>query len=337
MVTGWDIGGANIKVARAHATQLGEVRSVPFSIQHTPQALAPTLQRLARELGTLPSEAHGVTMTAELSQYFRTKREGVRFVLDAVASAFPEAAVHTFTVSGNFVSPEAGREIPLSIAAANWAATATLLARRCSDTVLIDIGSTTTDIIPVCRGIVAAQGRTDLGRLSSAELLYVGAVRTPLEAIVHNVALEAGSVGIAAEAFALTGDVYVWLGDLRPASYCAPTPDGRPATREFVRERLARAVCADREMLSDSAISAIASNVAAAQLDRTAQALTQVLERNPSITSAVTAGVGSFIAERAALRCGLDVTPFSAMYGEAAHQAAPAAAVALLLELALAS
>ena len=337
MVIGWDIGGANIKVARAHANRLREVRSVPFAIQHTPQALMPTLQRLVRELGAPPSEAHAVTMTAELSQYFRTKREGVCFVLDAVASAFPTAAVHVFTVTGNFVPPEFGRDHPLDVGAANWAATATLLARNCSNTVLIDVGSTTTDIIPICQGIVAAQGRTDPDRLRSSELLYLGAVRTPLEAVVHNIPLEAGMAGIAAEAFALAGDAYVWLGELHPDSYCAPTPDGRPATREFVRERLARAVCADREMLADSAISAIASHVATAQLNRTAQALAQVLRRNPSITRAVTAGVGSFIAERAALQCRLTVTPFSAIHGLDAHRSAPAAAVALLLERSLTS
>jgi len=337
MVIGWDIGGANIKVARAHANRLREVRSVPFAIQHTPQALVPTLQRLVRELGAPPSEAHAVTMTAELSQYFRTKREGVCFVLDAVASAFPTAAVHVFTVTGNFVPPEFGRDHPLDVGAANWAATATLLARNCSNTVLIDVGSTTTDIIPICQGIVAAQGRTDPDRLRSSELLYLGAVRTPLEAVVHNVPLEAGMAGIAADAFALAGDAYVWLGELHPDSYCAPTPDGRPATREFVRERLARAVCADREMLADSTISAIASHVATAQLNRTAQALAQVLRRNPSITRAVTAGVGSFIAERAALQCRLTVTPFSAIHGMDAHRSAPAAAVALLLERSLTS
>jgi len=337
MVIGWDIGGANIKVARAHANRLREVRSVPFAIQHTPQALVPTLQRLVRELGAPPSEAHAVTMTAELSQYFRTKREGVCFVLDAVASAFPTAAVHAFTVTGNFVPPEFGRDHPLDVGAANWAATATLLARNCSNTVLIDVGSTTTDIIPICQGIVAAQGRTDPDRLRSSELLYLGAVRTPLEAVVHNIPLEAGMAGIAAEAFALAGDAYVWLGELHPDSYCAPTPDGRPATREFVRERLARAVCADREMLADSTISAIASHVATAQLNRTVQALAQVLRRNPSITRAVTAGVGSFIAERAALQCRLTVTPFSAIHGLDAHRSAPAAAVALLLERALTS
>lgn len=337
MVIGWDIGGANIKVARAHANQLRDVRSVPFAIQHTPHALAPTLQRLAQELGAPPPEAHAVTMTAELSQYFRTKREGVCFILDAVASAFPTAVVHVLTTTGNFVPPAVGRADPLGVAAANWVATATLLSHNCSNTVLIDIGSTTTDIIPICRGIVAAQGRTDIDRLRSSELLYLGAVRTPLEAVVHSVPIETGMAGIAAEGFALVGDAYVWLEELHPDSYNVPTPDGRPATREFVRERLARAVCADREMLADSAVSAIASHVATAQLNRTVQALAQVLARNPSITSAVTAGVGSFIAERAALQCGLTVTPFSAMHGADAHRAAPAAAVALLLEHALAS
>jgi uncharacterized hydantoinase/oxoprolinase family protein len=47
------------------------------------------LRELAAETGGGGADTHAVTMTAELSQMFRTKRAGVQFVLDAVVAAFP--------------------------------------------------------------------------------------------------------------------------------------------------------------------------------------------------------------------------------------------------------
>ena len=90
-VLGWDIGGVNTKVARVADAHVIAARAALYELQRDPAALAPLLVRLARDLGAGPGDAHAVTMTAELSQLFRTKREGVGFVLDAVAAAFPAA------------------------------------------------------------------------------------------------------------------------------------------------------------------------------------------------------------------------------------------------------
>ena len=48
-------------------------------------------------------------MTAELSQLFRTKREGVGFVLDAMQQAFPGDPIKVYTVSGAFIEPDEAR------------------------------------------------------------------------------------------------------------------------------------------------------------------------------------------------------------------------------------
>ena len=81
-------------------------------------------------------------MTAELSQAFRTKREGVGFVLDALEAAFPDAEVSVYTVDGAFRSPAEARALPLEVAAANWAATARFVGREMPDCILVDIGTT---------------------------------------------------------------------------------------------------------------------------------------------------------------------------------------------------
>jgi probable H4MPT-linked C1 transfer pathway protein len=329
-VIGWDIGGVNTKMACVDGGRVRAVEGQPYELQRAPAALAGVLRTLAAAQPA--AAAHAVTMTAELSQFFRTKREGVTFVLDAVEAAFPAAAIHVLTSEGAFLSPAEARAAPIAVAAANWAATARLAATQHPDALLVDIGTTSTDIIPIAAGGVSVQGFTDPDRLASGELVYTGAVRTPAEAMASHVPFGSGVAGVSAEGFALSGDVHVWRGDLAPADYTVPAPDGRPTTREFVRERLARVVCADREMAGDAQITAIADALAAAQVERVRDAVARVAARHPRIRTAVVTGLGAFIGERAARAAGLDVVPFAGELGDAAARVAPAACVALLLE-----
>lgn len=332
-VLGWDIGGVNTKVARLTPTSDGPVlrsESVAFEIKHDPLGLADTLKRAATSVGGEIGDQHAVTMTAELSQAFRTKREGVEFILDALEATFPEREIAVYSVNGGFLSTTEAREDPLLVSAANWAATATLVARSVPTCVVIDIGTTSADLIPVVNGGVVALGRTDPERLLSGELVYTGALRTPVEAVASHVPLWDGEAGVAADGFALIGDVHLWLGRLRPGDYTCRTPDGSAPSRESAAERLARVVCADREMLADPAVDRIARALAAAQLHTVAGALGRVLARWPSIKLAVVTGLGDFIAIEAAGSLGLEILPLSGRLGTSARMA-PAAAVAWLL------
>jgi len=329
-VLGWDIGGVNTKAARVAGGRVLAARALPYEIQRDPAGLTPLLHRLAHDLGAGEGEPHGVTMTAELSQLFRTKRDGVAFVLDAVAAAFPGADVRVWSVDGRWRAPAEARRDPLAVAAANWAATARVVGRWRSDCLLLDTGSTTTDIIPIRGGEPVAAGRTDPERLREGELVYTGALRTPAEAIVATVPLDGRPAGVSAEGFALAGDAHVWRGELDPTDYATPTPDGRPATREFAGERLARLVCADREMLDAAAINAIAHALWDAQVTRICGAVARVRARHPGLSRAVVTGLGDFLGAAAARRAGLEVTHLADLLGPAARHA-PAVAVALLL------
>jgi hypothetical protein len=332
-ILGWDIGGVNTKVTRLEAATDGPaIRSfcLPFELKHDPGGLAPTLIEAARAVGGAPDDLHAVTMTAELSQAFRTKREGVGFVLDALEVAFPGAMLHVYTVEGRFITPLEARSLPLSVGAANWAATARLVARSVPSCILLDVGTTSADLIPIVNGQVVVQGLTDPARLLSGELVYTGALRTPAEAVAPRVPLWGGSAGVSADGFALIGDAHLWLGRLSPGDYTCRTPDGRPPTREYAGERLARTVCADRDMLDDSALDAIARALADAQVRAVAAALERILERWPVITTAVVAGLGDFIAVEAAETVGLDIVRLADRLGQPARTA-PAAAVAWLL------
>jgi (4-(4-[2-(gamma-L-glutamylamino)ethyl]phenoxymethyl)furan-2-yl)methanamine synthase len=333
-VLGWDIGGVNTKAVRVRLRNGAgpelESASVPYEIQHDLAALADTLRLLAQRLGAADGWAHAVTMTAELSQAFRTKREGVGAVLDGILAAFPSDLVRVFTVDGRFVDPDEARALPLAVGASNWVATATVAARLAPDAILIDIGTTSTDLIPIVAGRVAARGRTDPARLSTGELVYTGAVRTPVEAIVREVPLWDGRASVSAEAFATSGDAHVWLGTLAPDDYTAPTSDRRPVSREASGERLARVVCGDRDMLDEAAIDAIARAVVEAQMEQVVNGIRLVRGAFPTLRTAVVTGLGEFIAAEAARRSGLDVVSLTSHWGSVAR-VAPAAAVGWLL------
>ena len=328
---GWDVGGAYVKAAVVEDAAGGRAvrtTSRPFEIWRDKLALPDVLRALAAELPSPESVA--VTMTAELSDVFRTKREGVGFVLDAV-EAVSRAPVRVFTTAGEFVDPATARARPLDAAASNWVATAMLVGRFLPDALLVDIGSTTTDVIPVTGGRVAALGRTDPERLLAGELVYTGALRTNVAAIVRRVPLRGGECPVASELFAISGDVHVLLGSLAPDDYTCPTPDGRPPTPEFAGERLARVVCADGEMLGAGEIRAIAAAVADAQVDEIAAALGRVARRLARPVPVITTGLGAFLARRAAERAGMPVKDLADVLEVEVGTVAPAVAVAWLL------
>jgi probable H4MPT-linked C1 transfer pathway protein len=243
---GLDVGGANIKAAHIE----GPARSVPFEVWKRPDDLALTIGAIAASLP--PASAVALTMTAELCDCYPTKRVGVNAVLDAVTAALPRRLLAVWGVDGIFHPVEEIRDRPMLAAAANWLALAELAARLVPDdaAILIDIGTTTTDLIPLLRGTVAARGRSDTERLQTGELVYAGVRRTPIHALATEFPFRGVPTGLAAELFASTLDVYLVLGDVASSLLDLSTADGRPATIEAAHDRLARMICADRESFS---------------------------------------------------------------------------------------
>jgi probable H4MPT-linked C1 transfer pathway protein len=327
---GWDIGDASLQAARVGPGGALTARAAPFEIQDDLDRLVEAMRSLWRQTGGGPGDLHGVTMTAERSPRFRSQREGVNRILDAVQRAFDPGQVRIFGSGGAFLSIEAARHAPFVVASANWAATAMLVARHHPDAILLDIGSATTSIIPIAGGRVAAAGFTTPDRLKSGELLDAGVLRTPVEALTTDVPYGGGRAFVSAGGLALTGDLWVYLERVHAAHYSGHTPDGRPATREFARERLARVVGGDTELLADDAILAIAEAIADAQLARVGEGLERVRARWPAIGTAVVAGLGDFLAEAAASRAGMHVVRLAERLGLEGARLAPAAAVALL-------
>jgi len=344
---GWDIGGVHLKLSRlACNDDGGEVRTfvVPFEIWKDPGGLAARLAALLREAragegaGREPA-AHGVTMTAELADAFPSRTEGVRAILAACSESLAGAPIRVLDAEGALLPVEAARERPMAVAAANWRATAAVAARVLGATaaVLIDVGSTTTDIIPIRDGTPCPAGRTDSERLASGELVYSGLLRTPPASFASSVPLSGRWCRVAAEHFAITADIYRVLERIGAAAYTVPTPDGRGKGREEAAARVARLVCAEVRDLGPRAVKTIAAYLEDRQVDQLVRALWQVLSRlpDPAEPRAIVAGAGAFLAEVAAGRAGLRSIPLQRLLpwlaGEAWAVAAPSAALALLL------
>ncbi len=326
---GIDIGGANLKAADGR----GWAQSVPYPLWRNPQGLAETLAILVN--GAPTSEGLAVTMTGELCDCFCSKAEGVQHILTAVDGVAGSSQVRVYLVGGRFVSIAEAREVPQLAAASNWHALARFACRFVMGRtgLLIDVGSTTTDVIPLVDGEVAARGRSDTERLLNHELLYRGVGRTPICAVVRSLPWRGTPCSIAAEVFSTTADAYVLTGDLREDPQADWTADGLPLTKERSQQRLARQLCADASELGPEDFEKIAATVRNSQYDELAHVVQAVAERMPKSPSVcIVSGTGEFLAEAVTKRelAECRFVSLAREIGLLASRCAPAHAIAVL-------
>jgi len=330
-VIGLDVGGVNTKAAWAETAGGGRVANRHFEVWRGRDGLEAVIRGVVEDLDAPRPAAVALTMTAELSDAFRTKREGVAFVLDAAERALGPVLLRVFTTRGELIDPGAARGRPLDVAASNWVATAQWAARAHAEALLIDVGSTTADVVPILGGAVAATGWTDLDRLLSGELVYTGALRTNLAGIAARVPVRGGWCPVAPELFAISADVHVVLGHIAPEDYTCPTPDGRDSSVVSARERIARLVCSDVEQLEAAEIDAIARHLHEAQLAQITEAAERVGARVPPRAPVVGAGAGLFLVRDVAARLGRELVGLPGGWDAGAAEVAPAVALAELL------
>jgi hypothetical protein len=335
-LVGWDIGGVHTKAAWVPDGDLDAVRTAfrSYEIWRQRDTLVAVLREVLTALAAGVPDAMAVTMTAELSDTFCSKREGVLFVLDALTEAFPCLPVYLLGLERDLVPLSEARRNPLSFAAANWLASALFVAEWHPSCILLDIGSTTTDIVPILQGRIVAEGNTDTGRLAAGELVYTGVIRTNPNTIVSQVPLRGRMCRVAAEYFSVMGDIYLMLGVLSPRAYSGPTPDGRGKTLQDAQGRLARLVCADQEVLTPDEIHNLARYLHQKQLQQVEEALLQVLSRldQGRRLPVVAAGLGRFLVEEIGRRFEIPVIDLVKEGAAPAMEFLPCVAAAWLLE-----
>ena len=339
-VLGFDIGGANTKAAiisvRTGKLECFKVAVKYFPVWKHPQELTALLLKLKNQLVTMEIDVLGVTMTAELSDVYATKREGVQHILCCVKQAFPKERIYVLNTDARMVEYLTAKESPLSVAAANWAATGWLVSQYIKDCVVIDVGSTSASIIPIVNGKVAAKGKTDLDKLMCGELVYTGSLRTNVATIARSIPIKGDIAGVSSELFAQSGDAHLVLGNITERQYTSETADGRGKTLDEALARLARVVCADTEMLTKQEIVDMAQYISDQQVLQVAEGLTKVYNYTKQLANnkvpVVLTGLGKeFIAKRAAQELGLtEIVDLANLIPSAATVATPAFGVALM-------
>jgi probable H4MPT-linked C1 transfer pathway protein len=200
---------------------------------------------------------------------------------------------------------------PYRMAASNWYASGWFASQFFDLCILVDVGSTTTSIVPVAMGEVKAEGFTDLEKLQLYELVYTGALRTNLAAIASKISLKDRWINVSSEYFAQTGDVYLLLGFISIEDYICDTPDGRGLSKEEAASRIARTVCADIKTLDMEDILSIARYFYRKQLEAIASSLKRKAERmreryGVEDIPCIATGLGEdFLAAEAAMKAGL--------------------------------
>ena len=239
-----------------------------------------------------------------------------------------------------FLTPRNATQKTDAVASANWAASAQLVASHLRDALFVDVGSTTTDLVPIRGGVLKVRGFSDADRLACEELVYTGVTRTPIMALADRIPFDGQWIPAMAEYFATTADVYRLTGDLpEGADQLSAADNGGKTVRDSAR-RLARMIGRDVESARFAQWKQCAHHLADLQLLQIRQACERVLSRTVAVDRSpiVGAGVGRFLVRKLAAQLGrryldfdslIDVVPKAA---SCASSCAPAVAVALLAQ-----
>jgi len=326
-VLGLDIGGANLKAVHSQ----GNACCQSFAVWKNPQELSSRLKSLFDHVPAFDGLA--LTMTAELCDCFANKRDGVRHVLDAVTEVQDPATVRVWSTESRWMDIHEAAADPLACAAANWHAQATWLARtHCENrSLMIDVGSTTSDIICLHDGKVEARGLTDTQRLQTGELVYFGVWRTPLAAVSDFVWLGDKEFATMAEHFATTADVFVLTGDTPAQPDCTDTADDRPLTEHHAAARVLRMIGADLDTLTLDDARQLARAFSRLGLARLRGALGRVAGQK-TFNQVFVAGSGEFFAAQLAQSVKAPMTRLSQLIDPNASKCACAYALVQLWE-----
>ncbi|VUT28255.1 MAG: Hydantoinase/oxoprolinase [Candidatus Syntrophoarchaeum sp. GoM_oil] len=325
MTAGMDIGGANTKIASSE----GYTASFYLPIWKGAD-LTEVLKSALEELH--PSKV-GITLTCELADSFLTRGEGVLHITEIVSDLIEDALF--FSIDGTFHDQVYVKKYPEKFFASNWLASSLFLGKELGDTIFVDMGSTTTDIIPIVSGKPVA-GVTDFERLKKGEMVYTGLLRTNVATILDRIRVDGSSCRLASEQFGISADAYLLLGKIVSEDYTCDTPnayaeEGSGKTKEDASRRIARVVCSDLPELGMENIYRIADEIALAQKNQIKEAIGSI-SRRYGLTKVVCGGVGAFVISEASEELGLECILLAERYGKEISDIFPAYAVAKLLE-----
>jgi probable H4MPT-linked C1 transfer pathway protein len=338
---GWDVGGAHLKVACISASgRVGLVEQIATPLW---QGLDQLEIAFPKTMERLPDGAlsHALTITAELVDIFNDRESGMKTLMNLCEKTLG-SNISLYATDGGILTLSSAHKKINQLASSNWHASATYVASLLESGLFVDIGSTTTDIIPFSNKLVTARGDDDQSRLRFDEMIYTGVVRTPLMTLTKQVPFAGEWQNLAAEYFSNTADVYRVLGSLEEGDDLMDTADGGDKDIVSSIRRLARMLGTDSSSfeISDNSWNNLAQYFEEAQIQLLTKAVLRVLSNNDTRNQKIVgAGVGHFLAKKIAQRLNIPYLEFSELCDsdpELSHKCnacAPAVALAQLNRL----
>lgn len=331
---GLDVGGAHLKVAMSENGKLTAVQQFRCRLWMGLEKLDFALQKAAALIGG--ADQVSITMTGELSDVFPNRKTGVETLVARLDREFGPKARFWIGPRGIGSSADA-RAHPRDVGSTNFLATAALAARAHADALVIDFGSTTTDIIPVRGGKAVPLGLTDAVRQSTGELVYTGFTRTAVMGVTTRAPFQGQWVTFAREYLSTMADVRRILGVDLAAFDQHATADGQDKSAASSTVRLARMLGRDADEGTLTDWQTVAAYIREEQLRSIHDGALQVLSRAnlAAMAPVIAAGIGAADVAVMAARLGRPVVPFAELAGAPPELAAWATACAPAVALAL--
>ena len=202
---GIDIGGAHFKIVG-----LDEKKSVCFSA-YRKCYIWKGLDNLKKEIDYTNSlnlhenASCGITMTAELCDNFKSKKNGVLEISQLCKMLKCNYSFYTKNKKSFSRNIKKNYKNLISM---NWHSIGKYFSSKFDNLIIVDFGSTTTDFVCIKNTEIVNDGFDDFTRLSKKEMFYSGIIRTPLFGLQHEISLRRKKYLIVPELFSNTSDIY---------------------------------------------------------------------------------------------------------------------------------
>jgi probable H4MPT-linked C1 transfer pathway protein len=298
MLLGVDIGQMNIKITSLEMVECPRIRSVSFPFSE----IGEMVEKLVFFVPHPDLVIITQTMCASRN-FFSSLKEGTHYIVDLTERLFGEKVRYP-ALSYKLYMPEEAKKHYLDVACRNWIATCYLTSylNLFEDGLVVDCGTSSTDIVPVLNSAPVTIDNNDQGytRLKTGELFWSGLYFTRVQSISPTIVLDGEEFQVKPTSKCMIFDAFVVSGTVPPES------DIVKISFESCVERILDAIAADKELLTVNDARKIAQFFIEKQRKRTEITIEKVLSAvnekyNKNLKVAAIAGVGKDIITRKAL------------------------------------
>ena len=239
---GWDIGGANTKICVFDSNfNIIRVDCININIWNNFKELNNLFDKISK-VYSLDIIFNYITITAESCDNFRDRKTGILKILKS-CNTFILGQKLFYTNQDRYIDFDSAKNNPEILYSTNWMLTSKFVNKSKNIHLIVDIGSTTTDLI--YKNIDVKENINDHLRLMNNSLLYLGVIRTPLPMLLNEVSYFSKYIPLINEVFSTTGDIFNLTNDINFEKLNYFGADKLQYSKENSYKRLARSIGLD--------------------------------------------------------------------------------------------